>query len=176
MLYIFNYIFLVHSLKVIYVLCLVSLETSIFFQWLGVAWRPQRPCGLLGTGSPGRSPRFSLSACLELGARNLYFTGMRTGTPGKHHCLRRCVIALAYFGVNFYTVFCATQCQWTIWRENGAHRIRAKLSKSTESGKEWCSHNSDWWSLIMTDGRLYSAILRSLEQTHCARMWFYMSD
>ena len=24
--------------------------------------------------------------------------------------------------------------------------------------------------------RLYSAILRSLEQTHCARMWFYMSD
>ena len=24
--------------------------------------------------------------------------------------------------------------------------------------------------------RLYSAILRSLEQTHCARMWLYMSD
>ena len=23
---------------------------------------------------------------------------------------------------------------------------------------------------------LYSAILRSLEQTHCACMWFYMSD
>ena len=23
---------------------------------------------------------------------------------------------------------------------------------------------------------LYSAILRSLEQTHCARLWFYMSD
>ena len=28
----------------------------------------------------------------------------------------------------------------------------------------------------MIDVRLYSAILRSLEQTHCARMWFYMSD
>ena len=26
------------------------------------------------------------------------------------------------------------------------------------------------------DVRLCSAILRSLEQTHCARMWFYMSD
>ena len=26
------------------------------------------------------------------------------------------------------------------------------------------------------DDRLYSAILRSLEQTHCARMWFCMSD
>ena len=30
------------------------------------------------------------------------------------------------------------------------------------------------FSLI--DDHLYSAILRSLEQTHCARMWFYMSD
>ena len=26
------------------------------------------------------------------------------------------------------------------------------------------------------DDHLYSAILRSLEQTHCARIWFYMSD
>ena len=26
------------------------------------------------------------------------------------------------------------------------------------------------------DDRLYSAIPRSLEQTHCARMWFNMSD
>ena len=30
----------------------------------------------------------------------------------------------------------------------------------------------DW----LIDGHLYSAILRSLEQTHCARLWFYMSD
>ena len=29
---------------------------------------------------------------------------------------------------------------------------------------------------FLIDVRLYSAILRSLEQTHCARMWFYMSD
>ena len=28
----------------------------------------------------------------------------------------------------------------------------------------------------MIDDRLYSAILRSFEQTHCACMWFYMSD
>ena len=27
----------------------------------------------------------------------------------------------------------------------------------------------------MIDDHLYSAILRSLEQTHCARLWFYMS-
>ena len=30
--------------------------------------------------------------------------------------------------------------------------------------------------LGLIDDRLYSAILRSLEQTHCACMWFYMSD
>ena len=30
--------------------------------------------------------------------------------------------------------------------------------------------------LFLIDVRLYSAILRSLEQTHCARMLFYMSD
>ena len=29
---------------------------------------------------------------------------------------------------------------------------------------------------VLIDDRLYSAILRSLEQTHCARRWFYMSD
>ena len=28
----------------------------------------------------------------------------------------------------------------------------------------------------MIDDHLYSTILRSLEQTHCARLWFYMSD
>ena len=30
--------------------------------------------------------------------------------------------------------------------------------------------------LFFIDDRLYSAILRSFEQTHCACMWFCMSD
>ena len=34
-----------------------------------------------------------------------------------------------------------------------------------------CNIQSDW----LIDDRLYSAILHSLEQTHCACMWFYMS-
>ena len=29
---------------------------------------------------------------------------------------------------------------------------------------------------LLIDDHLYSAILRSLEQTHCARLWFYMGD
>ena len=29
---------------------------------------------------------------------------------------------------------------------------------------------------VLIDDHLHSAILRSLEQTHCARLWFYMSD
>ena len=36
--------------------------------------------------------------------------------------------------------------------------------------------DDDWLIDWLIDDRLYSAILRSLEQTHCARMWFYMSD
>ena len=28
----------------------------------------------------------------------------------------------------------------------------------------------------LIDDHLYSAILRSLEQAHCACLWFYMSD
>ena len=38
----------------------------------------------------------------------------------------------------------------------------------------WCIGHSgfDW----LIDDHLYSAILRSLEQTHCARLWFYVSD
>ena len=30
--------------------------------------------------------------------------------------------------------------------------------------------------IFLIDDRLYSAILCSLQQTHCAHMWFYMSD
>ena len=29
---------------------------------------------------------------------------------------------------------------------------------------------------VLIDDRLYSALFRSLEQTHCIHMWFYMSD
>ena len=39
------------------------------------------------------------------------------------------------------------------------------LNSSTEQYDNW-----------LIDDHLYSAILRSLEQTHCARLWFYMSD
>ena len=30
--------------------------------------------------------------------------------------------------------------------------------------------------ILLIDDLLYSAILRSVEQNHCVRMWFYMSD
>ena len=39
----------------------------------------------------------------------------------------------------------------------------------------WKSNNTNA-RLFLIDDHLYSAILRSLEQTHCARLWFYMSD
>ena len=41
----------------------------------------------------------------------------------------------------------------------------------------WVSSAKSWWLIDwLIDDHLYSAILRSLEQTHCARLWFYMSD
>ena len=41
----------------------------------------------------------------------------------------------------------------------------------------WFDKSLESRSLIwLIDDHLYSAILRSLEQTHCARLWFYMSD
>ena len=30
--------------------------------------------------------------------------------------------------------------------------------------------------IIVVSGRFYIALFSALEQTHCARMWFYMSD
>ena len=30
--------------------------------------------------------------------------------------------------------------------------------------------------ILLINDRLYNAILHSLEQTHCARMWLYVSD
>ena len=45
------------------------------------------------------------------------------------------------------------------------------FSISSNNIKQWHVAQSNW-----TDDRLYSAILRSLEQTHSARMWCYMSD
>ena len=39
-----------------------------------------------------------------------------------------------------------------------------------------CSPKVFCFSMDWIDDHLYGAILRSLEQTHCARMWFYMSD
>ena len=92
---------------------------------------------------------------------------------------------------------------WNIWRRktyalpkiwlvvvpksNGKVRICVDLTKLNES--IWCENFPlpstdqllaqlsgdkvfDW----LIDDHLYSTILRSLEQTHCARLWFYMSD
>ena len=51
---------------------------------LNVAIRPQRPYGLLGTGSPGHPPRLShsSSAMLTLSFRP-YHILLRTGSPGR---------------------------------------------------------------------------------------------
>ena len=54
------------------------------------------------------------------------------------------------------------------------HSVRTQKLCQSRGGRPGLPvPNSPYW---LIDVRLYSAILRSLEQTHCARMWFYMSD
>ena len=49
---------------------------------------------------------------------------------------------------------------------------------TSTQNQAWCWEYSSSCTIFFFffDDRLYSAILRSLEQTHCARMRFYMSD
>ena len=52
-------------------------------------------------------------------------------------------------------------------------RLTGRWSKLTNQVQFlWNDESQDW----LIDDHLYSAILRSLEQTHCARLWFYTSD
>ena len=59
-------------------------------------------------------------------------------------------------------------------------KFTRKLKKEKRTKKTIVFNVFRIWSkhitITLIDVRLYSAILRSLEQTHCARMWFYMSD
>ena len=58
----------------------------------------------------------------------------------------------------------------------GTHIDKSGLKKRCMFHSHVCACLVDWKEELFDDDRLYSAILRSLEQTHCARMWFYMSD
>ena len=53
-----------------------------------------------------------------------------------------------------------------------AHHSKTCESKHRTSTRHSVQTVFDW----LIDDHLHSAILRSLEQTHCARLWFYMSD
>ncbi len=64
--------------------------------------------------------------------------------------------------------------------------LSLSLSLSLSRRFLWFVHSWGWFDYCpldplllidwLIDDHLYSAILRSLEQTHCARLWFYMSD
>ena len=60
------------------------------------------------------------------------------------------------------------------WPNRWPFRISSnlKVTRTTTSYHQKTTKHIDW----LIDDHLYSAILRSLEQTHCARLWFYMSD
>ena len=64
---------------------------------------------------------------------------------------------------------CLPQCPPAHPRNTEDRSIRGWAKRAI--GKVEINQLIDW----LIDDHLYSAILRSLEQTHCARLWFYMS-
>ena len=76
---------------------------------------------------------------------------------------------------------CSDQCgpQGVLFKHNQSQQIpqlRALLFGTFLQRKDVVNQWSLSKYIFWIDDRLYSAILRSREQTHCARMWFYMSD
>ena len=74
--------------------------------------------------------------------------------------------------------------RWCSVRQTGLGNSYTKAASLSESFfiklRRWSNLNKLGYihkpvQVFVVD-RLYSAILRSLEQTHCAHVWFYMSD
>ena len=82
-----------------------------------------------------------------------------------------CIVQMSYFSVFVCQIY--------------THERREHYSQATYLVCFYFIHmpsenNCRWLKFLLfdwlIDDHLYSAILRSLEQTHCACLWFYMSD
>ena len=60
-----------------------------------------------------------------------------------------------------------------VWAAHWSRDYSTSVLLATSFGMDW---SAGIFHPKLIDDPLYSAILRSLEQTHCARLWFYMSD
>ena len=105
--------------------------------------------------------------------------------------LRRCPLAMAQ-----RLVHCAAAVSTAVLGQSHKDNVRCTAVEEQPEAKEvqlsqpsstsllkissGLTWGSNFTSLLLIDwlidDHLYSAILRSLEQTHCARLWFYMSD
>ena len=93
------------------------------------------------------------------------------------------------------TVQCSWPALWCVALFSGVHGPLCDVLQTVQ----WCTWSALWcvadcsvvwmacfvvccWlfsgvnGALLIDDHFYSTILRSLEQTHCARMWVYMSD
>ena len=106
---------------------------------------------LVRTDSPGRPPRLSHSSW----------------TMGHTKVLSLLLLSFVVFcvcGVWYFTLFVVPTIIVVC-----CLCLRCLIFYILRRAYNYCL---DW----LIDDHLYSAILRSLEQTHCARLWFYMSD
>ena len=77
-----------------------------------------------------------------------------------------CIVVLSggdyFFGTNVFSSF-------SLWEPTGALRESGVLYR------EVCVEDLGAICIIIID-RFYIALFSAFEQTHCARMWFYMSE
>ena len=124
----------------------------------------------------------TLDSCGSVGLPFLVFD-WNSGHPGDFsqccwlhvHCgdgWRRALCAHVLFtwtGVHS-TSLSAVGCRYTVVKAEDSSRL---LGPTVSTSDHFLQCYRFW---LMIDDRLYSTILCSLEQTHCARMWFYMCD
>ena len=82
-------------------------------------------------------------------------------------CMLKYLCACRLHLINLYCIWAAKSLLRFLFFFLAKHIIVGLLFRNIH-----CFFRFDW----LIDDHLYSAILRSLEQTHCTRMWCYMSD
>ena len=101
-----------------------------------------------------------------------------TNVPQKQNKLKTLQRQTFYSLVNLLVQNPAANAYW-LFSQKELHMYYsavARIRNRKKSIMDASLTESRLFFSLSDDNRLYSAILRSLEQTHCAFMWFCMSD
>ena len=102
------------------------------------------------------------------------------GGGGEQNCIRGGVRSSPWLCRGRRCCFCSLCDSWSVgiggcWGFFHRLQFEVRAPHTRLTGGDLVQHG-EAYGFWLIDDRSYSAILRSLEQTHCARMRFYMSD